>query len=592
MILGTILVLLTWIVFLGLITVLGLALTLGRSGRTGRPLINLDKLRVSLWWGFSALILVILAVNLWYPLKSPEAAIVLGIVFIVALAFVLYRRPELGPLKGDKNSLLLIGISAPIVLSTLFLAFTALGPVTNYDSGLYHLGAIKYSGDFSTITGLANLYFPLGYNTSLYPFAAFLDNGPWGSEGYRLANGLIVSLVAMDIIFRLIATRGKLKRLTAGSWILITALLIGLVPIVALSDYWVTSPSSDAPVMILTFAACAYLADGVIGSRGNARNLATTFVIAVILFSLRPTMAIFLIGITVVIMLTLIRMRTHFQRRPSYLPLISAAVLGLMTLAIQSIRDYFLSGWIQFPLSLYSFNTPWTAEDPVWNRTATLGNARNPADIWGSIDGYEWIGPWLSRLPYQWETFLLVTLLIALLVLIGIAKLTGISLRCGTLVLIMIPSLLSSVTWFLISPPAFRFGWGPIFSLLLIPFGITLFNLSKQSPRGTRIRRVAPGSILVLTLGLLAVTGYTAALRLPKLIDPYPAYFTLGEFSLEYQLTPVVDVPVEDRVLPSGLVITVPTQSDQCWDNYPLCTPIVSESVRLRGAGIQDGFLP
>lgn len=592
MILGTILVLITWMVLVIFIVTLGLALVLGRSSLRGRPRITLTTLRVSLWWGFATLIVGVLAVNLWRPLRSFEAALGIGLFLVAAMLVVLYRHPRLAHMIRSANIPLLTGLLIPIVIAIVFLAFAALGPVTNYDSGLYHLGAIKYSADYSTISGLANLYFPLGYNTSLYPFAALLENGPWGPEGYRLASGLIVTLVSIDLVLRLLASGGVLRRLSAGSWILTISVFLGLVPLVALSDYWVTSPSSDAPVMVLTFAACAYLADGVFNTKGKTRNFSTTFVIAVILFSLRPTMAIFLIGISIIIGIEIARKASRTDFAESFLPLIAAGVIGAMMLTVQTARDYFLSGWFQFPLSLLSFNTPWTAPDPVWNRTATLGNARNPADIWGSVEGYEWIGAWLNRLPDQWETYLLIALALTLLVLTIIALSNRILVSWLGLILILIPSFLSSVTWFLLSPPAFRFGWGPVFSLLIIPIGILLFSLARQKPSELRITLVAPASLSVLAIGLLVITGYTATLRLPKILNPQPASFAIGSLSLRYQATPVVEVPIDDRVLNSGLTTTFPTQSDQCWDNYPLCTPIVNESVSLRGEGIQNGFLP
>jgi hypothetical protein len=477
-------------------------------------------------------------------------------------------------------------------IAVVFLGFAALGPVTNYDSGLYHLGAIKYAGEFSTISGLANLYFPFGYNTSLYPFAAFLSNGPWSAEGYRLANGLIVALVVVDLVVRLIAARGSVNRLSAGSWILLVGTFIGLVPLVALSDYWVTSPSSDAPVMMLTFIACAYLADAIFSKRMRNTNFATAFVISVILFSLRPTMAVFLIGVTFVIVLILIRDRSKRNPLSNLFPIIGAGFVGILMLAVQTTRDYFLSGWFQFPLSLYSFNTPWTALEPSWNRTATLGNARNPADIWGSVEGFAWVGPWVGRLPSQWEPYLILALALTLIFLTSATKLNRIRIRWRALGVILIPSALTTFTWFFFSPPAFRFGWGPVFSLLIIPIGVTLFTLARSNRHPTGVTRLAPLAALTLALGLVIVTSYTSAFRLPDLLNPQAASFTLGPLAIEYQLTPVVDVPTQERVLSNGLVTTFPTESDQCWDNYPLCTPIVSESVRLRDEGIQNGFLP
>lgn len=92
-------------------------------------------------------------------------------------------------------------------LVTAYLAAAALGPVTNYDSGLYHLGAISYAGDYATIPGLADIYQAFGYNTSEFPFAAFLGNGPWDGQGFRMASGLIVTVMSADLVLRFAARR-------------------------------------------------------------------------------------------------------------------------------------------------------------------------------------------------------------------------------------------------------------------------------------------------------------------------------------------------------------------------------------------------
>jgi hypothetical protein len=45
--------------------------------------------------------------------------------------------------------------------------------------------------------------------------------------------------------------------------------------------------------------------------------------------------------------------------------------------------------------------------------------------------------------------------------------------------------------------------------------------------------------------------------------------------------------------LDSGLEILVPIESDQCWDNYPMCTPAPTPGLELRFPGqgtIDRGF--
>jgi len=590
MILGTILVLASWVLLIGAIVSIGQSLLINVKTEDAKNYVKSESIRRSLWWGLLILIIAVLALNLFEPLSSGTSAAIIVSFVLISAGTIAIRRPTFERISFTRNRWI-VAFSAVLGLAVIFLGFAALGPVTNYDTGLYHLGAIKYASEYSTITGLANLYFPFGYNTSLYPFAAFLGNGPWGAEGFRLANGLIVSLLVCEVIMRLLAARGNLRKLSVGSWILISSTFVGLVPLVALADYWVTSPSSDAPVMVLTFVACGYLADGLWKQKGTT-DLATSFVVTVILFSLRPTMAIFLIGVLTAIGIWVIKFRKLQDGAKSFLPLILAGVLGMTLLVVQTFRDYYLSGWFQFPLSIYSFDTPWAAVDPDGNRAATLGNARDPEDIWGSIDGFSWVVPWVERLPNQWEPFLIILLSIATLILAFSVKRQEIRTPFCFLIVLLFPSVITSMVWFFFSPPAFRFGWGPIFSLFLIPMSVYVFQLMRNQQKTASLRFIAPTFTGVMIFGLLIVTVYTATLRLPRLLDPMAEQFTLGSLEIEYQVTPVIIAPTLNRTLTSGLTVKQPTQSDQCWDRFPLCTPIVSETVVIREGTIESGFLP
>jgi len=590
MILGTILVLLSWTLLTVVTGILGLSLLIRLGSKSTKRTVTPHLARASLWWGLLILIMAVLAINILQPLASGLSAVIFLIFFAIALIVFTVQRPKIQWLTIPRSPQIAL-ITAVLFIAWVFLAFAALGPVTNYDTGLYHLGAIRYASEFSTIPGLANLFSPFGYNTSLYPFAAFLGNGPWGSEGFRLANGLIITILICDLLVRICATRGQFRRLSVGSWILFVAVLIALVPLVALSDYWVTSPSSDAPVMLLTFVSCAYLADGLWKRKGSL-DLATSFVVGVILFSLRPTMTFFLIGILIVISVSVVKHRADVNRRVHVALLALAGILGLALLAIQTIRDYFLSGWVQFPLSIYSFDTPWTSIESEELRMATLGNARNSEDIWGSVEGFAWVIPWIRRLPDQWEPFLIIALAFALIILTLTARMQSIHIRIRLMLLLMVPSAITTVVWFFFAPPSFRFGWGPIFSLFIIPIGVLIHGLMKAKKTDSRIQFISPALIGILVVGLFFVTVYTATVRLPNLLAPVAQQFKLGSLQIQYQATPVITVPVELRELSSGLIVEKPIQSDQCWNNYPLCTPIVFESVTLRDGDIQKGFLP
>ena len=176
MITGFVLVVLSWLFFLAAVVLLGYPLAYLLNLRSH----GTATLRGSLWLGTLVSIIAILAIGIFTPLRSPTALVTFGILLAagaVATIYLLRSNHRNGnfTLQITKTDWLLIaGLGAALA----YLALAALGPVTNYDSGLYHLGAIKYAGDYGTIPGIANLYFPFGYNTSLYPVGAFWVMGP------------------------------------------------------------------------------------------------------------------------------------------------------------------------------------------------------------------------------------------------------------------------------------------------------------------------------------------------------------------------------------------------------------------------------
>ena len=588
---GTVLVLITWALLTASCIAIGFGLvTLGSKQESRSAL-----MRPAIWWGFAVAVVAILAIGIVAPLRSGSAAVGIGIIVIGFGVFSLFRL--LTAPRSISNSdikqniwlkLLLVALGAALV----YLAIAALGPVTNYDSGLYHLGAIKYAGDYSTIPGLANLYFPFGYNNSLFPLAAFLGNGPWNGEGYRLANGLIIFMMVMDLAMRWL--QGKR---TVGAYVLLIGAVVTLVPMVALSDYWVTSPSSDAAVLALTMVATAYLADAVWTHVNRARNGATAFIIAVLLISLRPLMGVYLLGV-IAVLLSLYFSTKCMQKvtknnsisRGRALWMV-AVVLTVLFALVQSVRDYVLSGWLQYPLSLHHFDVAWVAEDPVWNRTPTLGAARDPLHLWEAAAGWNWIPSWIARLPSQWETYVGIALLLTAIVICVVAAKHA-RLRWKSLLLVMIPSLITCAAWFLASPPSFRFAWGPVFSLGVIPIGWALYALSRSARKTVVQAWATPVVLLAASAAVLLVVGYSSIFRLHPNLDTTPHTWALGSVAITVDLAPITDAPTETQHLQSGLTIRTPSRSDQCWDAYPLCTPMYSGSLKLRGASLQDGFLP
>ena len=187
---GTVLVLVTWLACLGALMALGSvpALVLDQGGWRWRTA------RSAVWWGVLAAAVWSILLNLVVPLGSPAAAVSTVVLVLVAgaagLAWALSsRRARGGPARDARAPVprWTWPLVAAFALAIGYVAVAALGPVTNFDTGLYHLGAISYAAEYSAIPGLANIFFPMGYANAQFPMAALLGNWPWDGEGYRLS---------------------------------------------------------------------------------------------------------------------------------------------------------------------------------------------------------------------------------------------------------------------------------------------------------------------------------------------------------------------------------------------------------------------
>jgi hypothetical protein len=391
-----------------------------------------------------------------------------------------------------------------------------------------------------------------------------------------------MAMMATDLVMRLMQ-----RRKSVGTYILLVGVLASWIPLIALSDYWVISPTSDSAVMILTLVAIAYLADAIQRRDGGQRDGLVAIIVSVLIVSMRPTMVFFLGAVVLVVVIRAIRARSHGSgmQPPAWAV---GVLLSLILLGVQAMRDYRLSGWLEYPLSIYHFNVPWLAADPVDLRTATLGAARDPENLWEAAKGWGWIPAWCANAVTQWETYFFLVLIVVAVALAVLARRATHS-SARLLLVTLIPSVISVAAWWLASPPSYRFIWGSLFGLALIPMGWALHSLARNNSRIAGMRPLAFVSALG-SVGLLVLIAYCSFARLDVASITESREFKLGPVSVEYAVTPIPVPPTVPTTMSTGLVIQVPTQSDQCWGVYPLCASGMGGSVGLIGESIQDGF--
>lgn len=585
---GVVLVLVTWTVAAAATAAAGLlpALVVDRRARAEA------SLRGALWWGAGVLTLVTLATGLVTPLRGPAAAITVTCVLVaLVITTVFTLRSRLRALTGivRRPGPAVLALLAMLALVAAYLALKALGPPTNYDTGLYHLGAIAYAGDYATIPGLANLYFPFGYDNSIVPVAALLGNGPWDGLGYRLVNGLLGMLVMADLAIRLLA-----RRWSWGTFLLLAAVASCFVPLIAMADFWVSSPTSDTAILLLSVVSCAYLADFVGARRNRSLNASVVAVTSLLMVAMRPTMLFFTAGAALVVLAVSIRAR----REPD--AVVTGMAWGIMSAfalalgAVQLVRDYVLSGWLLYPLSLVAFDVPWRAGEPTIVRNVTMAAARDPsrADSGPLSSSWDWIPAWISRLGSQWETYFITAGVLVAVAVVVVAYAAGARLPVRRAVLVMMPSAIATLAWFTLTPPSFRFGWGPIFTLFLIPLSAALTALDRRGRQYPGLWSHTRTLVLAGTIAVLvAVTGFSLLFRSQVTEITQERSFAVAGLSLPYAVAPVPLPDVTAVTTAGGADVIRPTTGDQCWSRYPLCTPLVEEGLAMRGESIQDGFI-
>src|SRR5262249_38296496 len=125
--------------------------------------------------------------------------------------------------------------------------------------GLYHLGIIEYAKHYATIPGLANLQTRFGASDPHLLLAAFVDRGPWAGAGWHLVDGLLVSLLVLELAARLAPAPPVMPSFTRRmAWLLIPATVVVVGSAV---DYRLASPNLDLACFVLVAVGMLYLAD-------------------------------------------------------------------------------------------------------------------------------------------------------------------------------------------------------------------------------------------------------------------------------------------------------------------------------------------
>jgi hypothetical protein len=291
-------------------------------------------------------------------------------------------------------------VAVVALLTSIVVAYSACNDVAVYDTGLYHLQAVKWMTRYPVVPGLGNLHMRFGYNNSVHLFGAYVDT-LWEGVAAHIANGFLLACALSQWfteIFTARTPRGRVRQvycLLTLPWLL--------------AKIWggeVSSLSTDLPLMIFSFVFVLELLSLPWTSRDR---LALPLALIVTLAAVATTtklggMALLVVSGVIVVVFA----RKELISRRWSLALALPAVLVLGWLA----RGIILSGWLVYPVFGH-LPLSWS----VPQRLATLdyGNIQS----WSRMQGtgpevlaahgfWWWFGPWLDTFRASREFMLLV----------------------------------------------------------------------------------------------------------------------------------------------------------------------------------------
>ncbi len=207
--------------------------------------------------------------------------------------------------------------------------------------------------------------------------------------------------------------------------------------------------------------------------------------------------------------------------------------------------------------------------------------AKQPDTHWSVVLGnWNWLKPWVHQTAKEITVVIPVALFlifggVALLMVIAAAPKKRRLFRAleGSLIL---PPLVSLAGWFFTAPDP-RYAHA-LFWLLAMSSALVLLTLIQPFFSRANFAKM-----------LAAVIVGTNAYFIFSLVR-HPAMFANVSVSGWY---PNPAAALTAKHLPSGLVVYVPVEGDQCWDAPLPCTPYFNSDIRLRVPGkLASGFAP
>lgn len=491
---------------------------------------------------------------------------------VLTIAFSILQRGQLWAGFGG-----IAGKSLIWKLAIAFLAFTLVfvlvkssAPVTNPDTGGYHLPLVKWTEQYPAIKGLANVQSRFGFNYQYLVLAAVYGFSFLGIPTLHATNGFIMLLLVSYIVTTLGFIRnGKLL------WTDVVKMVVLLFVINmsnAVSSISPDFPSSAFAIMVVLLMLQKAEQGTFFQFDGDA--------LSVLLISISAVL--FKVSVAPVLLFNFVFI-LPILRKPKWL--IACAVVALISVTPFLVRNYLISGYLVYPLySIDIFNVPWKVplQTAIFEKEVVKYYTLN-LPVGTKLSFTEMIRAWFGYLRISNPVYVYIVYLLAACILADVLLLTYIVLKNKLkqfLPLVIISAILfaSLIYWFQLGPDL-RFGNGYIIPFIAIALGAIGYPVLK--------RLATPfiyGCLLVFMLFQAAMLKGSAISK--------SQYNQSNNVSFHY-INPA-PYPAPDTFtihLPGGHEVYKARSTSQCWD-APLPCAFETTDFRMLGNAIADGYIP
>ena len=462
--------------------------------------------------------------------------------------------------------------AAFVGLVVVFLSGKALGPSTIYDTGLYHMQAVRWNQAFPVVPGLGNLHFRFALNNSCFLLQAQALLGPWRSAGFGIVNGLL----ALALTAQASLSLARIVRRQSDSYLgdAIGSLLLLPVAVAATlsmgSSLLVSSMSPDVTVHMFHFAALAYAARLLARPPGapTPNNLELP-VLTTSLLTAAVCIKVSAAPFALVLFFALcgaVAIEWARSGRRWWHPVAVTVGVSCLLFVPWAARGVVLSGYPLFPAELFSVDVPWRLPAGVAQATReTLlfwtrgGPSYSPGD--------PWLGYWLlGSIGRDVAVFCLpvgLAVLSGLMVLLRVRAGSASRRERWAMGVLLLATVAGLLTWWVTAPDP-RYGVHLFYSL-----AICLAAWAIVAAAGANHQKI--GRRLAWTLAVPVAVLLAFRVHYGVHIHDMPLLKAMVTVTLPVPMTPmghsVLPVfPLQGFKTDSGFVVHLPVNDDRVWD--------------------------